>query len=98
MFVVILQVQIANVHLKGFLIQARTCADDTPVGRFIRPSVGNVYQQLCSGDVSVIYNIMQTMVQHYESIYIITFSCISGGFFGPTVITDGDRKIISSFI
>jgi len=53
MFVVILQVQMTNVTLKGFLIQARICADDTPVGSFIRPSVGNVYQQLCSGNVSV---------------------------------------------
>ena len=36
-------------NFRGFLIQARTCADDTPVGTFISP--GDGYQQVCTSNV-----------------------------------------------
>jgi len=37
-------------NFRGFLIQARTCADDTPVGNFSDP--GDIsYQQVCNGNV-----------------------------------------------
>ena len=37
---------------KGFMIQARTVADDSPAGRFIN-STSTTYQTQCDGDVSV---------------------------------------------
>jgi len=36
-------------NFRGFLIQARTCADDTPVGIFIVPN--SEYQGVCTGNV-----------------------------------------------
>lgn len=37
-------------NFRGFLIQARTCADDTPVGNFSDPG-DRSYQQVCNGNV-----------------------------------------------
>ena len=38
-------------NFKGFMIQARVVADDTPVGHFTNNSLN--YQPQCSDDVSV---------------------------------------------
>jgi len=39
-------------NFRGFLIQARTCADDTPVGTF---NSGDIYQQLCTSNVCYMF-------------------------------------------
>ena len=51
-----------NRNFKGFMIQGRVCADDSPAGTF---GSGTKYQPQCSGNVS--YNICS--IQY--NIYII---------------------------
>ena len=60
---------------KGFMIQARTVADDSPAGHFIN-STSTTYQTQCDGDVSVqlpiiIHGCVYTYMYHmYKYMFI----------------------------
>lgn len=44
---------------RGFLIQAITCADGTPVGMFMRPSGSDAeYKQACSRNVCIYHIVL----------------------------------------
>ena len=50
--IVILQGSAADRNFRGFMIQGRVRADDSPAGTFVRSA--NNYQPQCSGNVSFI--------------------------------------------
>jgi len=78
-FVVMISGTSSDNDFRGFLIQAITCADETPVGMFMQPSGSDAeYQQACNGNVCICYCNCSEYKYHIYNIvdYWFTYSLL----------------------